>query len=153
MTGQPASSLLSGRCTTGASRQEAGTSTWQTAFLQGTRHDSILQPSGLAPVAHYWCKLAAPALNSKNPGRQGRALWVRDCFSLHEDCGMNPPGSYIQAHEEQEGDGEASMDLLRTNCAWLTRRLLMMTGSVAEGRSMNTDFFSWPWGGLLLALS
>lgn len=42
---------------------------------------------------------------------------VRGCFSLHRDCGMNPPGSCVQAHEEQEGDGEASMDLPRTNCA------------------------------------
>lgn len=39
---------------------------------------------------------------------------VRGCFSLHEDCGMNYPGSCVQAHEEQSGDGEASMDLPRT---------------------------------------
>lgn len=47
-------------------------------------------------------------------------------LSPREDCGMNPPGSHVQAHEEQECDGEASMDLPRTNCAWLTRRLLMI---------------------------
>jgi len=45
-------------------------------------------------------------------------------LSLHEDDGMNPPESHIQAREEQ-GDGEASMDLARTNYAWLTRQLLI----------------------------
>lgn len=39
---------------------------------------------------------------------------VRGCFSLPEDCGVNHPGSHVQAHEEQGGDGEASMDLPRT---------------------------------------
>lgn len=64
---------------------------------------------------------------------------VRGCFSLHEDCGMNHPGGCVQA--QQGVDGEASMNLHSYQLCLITRQLLMMTASVAEGRAVNTDFF------------